>query len=148
MTRAKQTILILVVGTCLLALITVSVFLLVRASRQAGQVHAQALLRFFSGFYVFDRESDGVRYTCDLKPDGACLLGVEIPGGSYSKGQGDVPGAVTCDGSGRKLQDGLKGKWEIHNNKVCLFVDGRLSAELVIQGNDLMANEGARYVRF
>jgi hypothetical protein len=118
-----------------------------KASREAEGARIRAQLRTYSGVYVFSRASDGVKYTCDLRQDGVCFLGVEILGTSYSTSQGDITAALTRDGSGRKRQDGYKGRWEIRDGRVYLFTDGELSNDLAIQGRNLVTDDGALYAR-
>ena len=111
------------------------------------QKAAQAKIQGTSGFYTFNRASDGVRFTCDLRPDGICFLGLEIPGTNYSTSGGDIPAAVTRDRNGAKGGHGLEGKWQVRDDKAYLITDGQQSAEFVIQGRNLVTPDGAPYVR-
>ena len=100
-----------------------------------------------SGVYIFNRASDGVRFTCDLRSDGVCFTGIEIPGTNYSTIGGDIPAALIRSGKGATGLHGLESKWEIRRGRVFLFTDGQKSGELVIQGRNLVTPDGYTYVR-
>ena len=141
--NTKKTIEFLVIGICIVAIIALYISMRVRTPQTPQQKAAQAT----SGVYTFNRASDGVRFTCDLRSDGVCFTGLEIPGTNYSTIGGDIPTALTRDGNGAKGGHGLEGKWEVRDGKVYLFTDGRKSAELVIQGRNLVTPDGFTYVR-
>ena len=142
--NTKKNIGILVIGICIIASITLFISMPAWIQRQMA---AQAKIQGTSGVYAFNRASDRVRFTCELRRSGVCFLGLEIPGTNYSTMGGDIPAAVTRDGTGLKGGHGLEGKWEVRDDKVYLFTDGQQSAEFVIQGRNLVTVDGASYVR-
>jgi hypothetical protein len=99
------------------------------------------------GVYTFNRASDGASFTCDLRANGVCFGSLEIPGTHYSTIGGDIPAALIRGGNGATGARGLEGKWETRNGKVYLFIDGQESAELLIQGRNLVTPDGFTYVR-
>jgi hypothetical protein len=137
--NTKKAIRILVMGICIFAVIALSLYISMKVGASA-KIHAT------SGVYVFNRASDGARFTCDLRANGVCFGSLEIPGTEYSAVGGDIPAALIRGGNGATGAHGLESKWEIRNGKVYLFTDGHKSAELVIQGRNLM-KDGFTYVR-
>ena len=138
--NTKKTIGILVIGICIFAVFAPYMFTKLRAS---AKIHAT------SGVYVFNRASDGARYTCDLRANGVYLGGLEItnaPGSIIGNG-GDIPAAITRSGNGATGLHGLPGKWEVRGGKIYVFIDGRKADEFMIQGHDLVTSDGAIYVR-
>jgi hypothetical protein len=100
------------------------------------------------GVYTFNRASDGVRFTCDLRANGVYFGSLEIPGTNYSAIGGDIPAALTRSGNGATGAHGLEGKWEVRHGKVYLFIDGHKSGtKLVIQDRSLVTPDGFTYVR-
>ncbi len=138
--KNKKQVLVVIVGLLISA--GIAGFLSLRANEVLAK-------RNVAGVYVFERSIDGVRYTCQLQPDGICFLGVELPGTTLSMSKGDIPAGVTRDATGSKGGKGLCERWELRRGKVLVFPKNSSIQDFVfnIQGQDLLTPDGAVYTR-
>ncbi|HUR45099.1 MAG TPA: hypothetical protein VMZ27_04405, partial [Candidatus Saccharimonadales bacterium] len=89
-----------IIASALLGTIVFAAVLFAAGIFWACTRHA-ALTRQLQGIYVFNRASDGVIYTADLRADGLCYFRVQPPGWdlqppsfSYSTSRGDISAGV------------------------------------------------------
>jgi hypothetical protein len=142
--RKSIIILTAVLGTVVFAAVLIAAGIHLERARHA------ALTKQLQGIYVFNRASDGVIYTADLRADSLCYFRVQPPGWdsqppsfSYSTSRGDISAGVPGPG----CENGLPHAWsalKIRGNVVISAGDG---ANFTLAGRDLVLSDGSLYAR-
>ena len=145
--RVRRTSIIIL--TAILGTVVLAAVLIATGIHSARSRHA-ALTRQLQGVYVFNRASDGVIYTADLRADGLCYFRVQPPGWdsqppsfSYSTSRGDISAGVPGPG----CENGVPHTWSALTSSGNVVISAGGGASFTLAGRDLVLSDGSLYAR-